>query len=53
MGSEDKTISCICRLTVITAFFLIGFIIGEFSTLIQVFIIICNACRDKCRVRLF
>jgi len=30
MGSEDKLISWICRLTVITAFFLIGFIIGEF-----------------------
>ncbi|XP_016398476.1 glutamate carboxypeptidase 2-like [Sinocyclocheilus rhinocerous] len=31
MESEDKLISWICRLTVITAFFLIGFIIGWFA----------------------
>ncbi|XP_042627520.1 glutamate carboxypeptidase 2-like [Cyprinus carpio] len=31
MGSEDKLISWICRLTIITAFFLIGFIIGWFA----------------------
>uniref|UniRef100_A0A672MTA6 Glutamate carboxypeptidase 2 n=1 Tax=Sinocyclocheilus grahami TaxID=75366 RepID=A0A672MTA6_SINGR len=30
MASEDKIISWLCRLTVITAFFFIGFIIGEF-----------------------
>lgn len=37
MGSEDKIISWICRLTVITAFFLIGFIIGEFLYLYKYF----------------
>ncbi|ROJ25402.1 N-acetylated-alpha-linked acidic dipeptidase 2 [Anabarilius grahami] len=31
MGSEDKIISWVCRLTVITAFFLVGFIIGWFA----------------------
>lgn len=31
MGSEDKIIRWICRLTAITAFFLIGFIIGWFA----------------------
>lgn len=30
MGSGDKIISWVRRLTVITAFFLVGFIIGEF-----------------------
>uniref|UniRef100_A0A672MXH0 Aminopeptidase NAALADL1 n=1 Tax=Sinocyclocheilus grahami TaxID=75366 RepID=A0A672MXH0_SINGR len=31
MASEDKIISWLCRLTVITAFFFIGFIIGWFA----------------------
>nr|XP_055053456.1 N-acetylated-alpha-linked acidic dipeptidase 2 [Misgurnus anguillicaudatus] len=31
MGSEDKIVSWICRCTVITAFFLVGFIIGWFA----------------------
>lgn len=46
MGSEDKLISWICRLTVITAFFLIGFIIGEFLYLYNYFLIMCNASRE-------
>lgn len=31
MGSEDKIVSWICRCTVITAFFFVGFIIGWFA----------------------
>lgn len=37
MGREDKIISWVCRLTVITAFFLVGFIIGEFLYLYKYF----------------